>query len=174
MGKKCYYEVLEVDIEASSELIQKSFRNLVKQWHPDICKLPEAENMIKQLNEAYEVLKDDYTRDRYDSEKGYDLKKQQREELQSIKEEQDFYVFKMNSEEIQKNASRTNMDIGKSQSEAFSNFKTIQNNEKYQSKKPKEQKKSINEEYNSSFTKYFFPTFIIFIVATIIYIKNKG
>jgi len=101
MGKKCYYEVLEVDIEASSELIQKSFRNLVKQWHPDICKLPEAENMIKQLNEAYEVLKDDYTRDRYDSEKGYDLKKQQREELQSIKEEQDFYVFKMNSEEIQ-------------------------------------------------------------------------
>ena len=45
---KCYYEILETDITATQEEIQKSFRKLVKKWHPDISKEANAENIIKE------------------------------------------------------------------------------------------------------------------------------
>ena len=54
---KCYYEILETDITATQEEIQKAFRKLVKKWHPDVCKHPSAESKIKEINEAYEILK---------------------------------------------------------------------------------------------------------------------
>lgn len=174
MDKKCYYEILEVDIEANSETIQKSFRNLVKQWHPDICRLPEAENVIKELNEAYDVLKDEYTRERYDSDMGYDLKKQLKEELLALEEKENFYFDKKNSGTSKKYEKILDEDREKGYSDAFSKFKTKQNEEKNQKKKPKEQKVYVTEAYDSKFTKWFFPAFIVFLITTIIIVKNKG
>ncbi len=65
--KKDYYEVLEVSKTADGEEIKKSFRRLAMQFHPD--RNPgnkEAELRFKEINEAYEVLKDPQKRAAYD------------------------------------------------------------------------------------------------------------
>ncbi|MFP4379247.1 MAG: DnaJ C-terminal domain-containing protein [Candidatus Sumerlaeia bacterium] len=61
-----YYELLGVDRSASNEEIQKAFRKQARKYHPDINKTPEAEEKFKQINEAYEVLRDPEKRKRYD------------------------------------------------------------------------------------------------------------
>ncbi|HBF35426.1 TPA: hypothetical protein DDW35_12765 [Candidatus Sumerlaeota bacterium] len=61
-----YYEVLGVERTATQEEIQKAFRKQARKWHPDVNKAPKAEEKFKQLNEAYEVLRDPDKRKRYD------------------------------------------------------------------------------------------------------------
>lgn len=60
-----YYEILEVDRQASSDEIKKSFRKLALAYHPDRNDAPEAEAKFKQINEAYAVLSDPEKRKRY-------------------------------------------------------------------------------------------------------------
>lgn len=64
---KDYYKTLEVERKASQNEIQKSFRRLARKYHPDVNKSPDAETRFKEINEAYEVLKDPEKRKRYDS-----------------------------------------------------------------------------------------------------------
>lgn len=62
-----YYKRLGVERSASQEEIQKAFRRLARQYHPDINSAPEAEDQFKRINEAYEVLKDPEKRRSYDA-----------------------------------------------------------------------------------------------------------
>jgi curved DNA-binding protein len=62
-----YYETLGVGRGASQDEIQASYRKLARKYHPDVNKSPDAEEKFKQLNEAYEVLRDPKKRERYDS-----------------------------------------------------------------------------------------------------------
>src|ERR1700712_4051899 len=64
MSKRDYYEVLGVNKDASADEIKKAFRKLAVQHHPD--KEGGDETKFKELNEAYEVLKDQQKRQRYD------------------------------------------------------------------------------------------------------------
>ena len=67
MTEKDYYEILEVSKTAGGDEIKKSFHRLAMQYHPD--RNPgnkEAETKFKEINEAYEVLKDDQKRAAYD------------------------------------------------------------------------------------------------------------
>ncbi|MBE6450879.1 MAG: molecular chaperone DnaJ [Alphaproteobacteria bacterium] len=67
MSEKDYYELLEVNKNASADEIKRSFRKLAMKYHPD--RNPddkEAELKFKEINEAYEVLKDDQKRAAYD------------------------------------------------------------------------------------------------------------
>ncbi|MEI6237196.1 MAG: DnaJ domain-containing protein, partial [Candidatus Saccharibacteria bacterium] len=64
MAKRDYYEVLGVGKEASADEIKKAFRRLAVLHHPD--KEGGDETKFKELNEAYEVLKDSEKRQRYD------------------------------------------------------------------------------------------------------------
>lgn len=62
-----YYDALGVSRSASSDEIKKAFRKLAQKYHPD--KNPgdaAAEDKFKQINEAYEVLKDEEKRSKYD------------------------------------------------------------------------------------------------------------
>ena len=61
-----YYETLGVKRDASQDEVQKAFRKLARKYHPDVNKERGAEAKFKQLNEAYEVLKDPEKRKRYD------------------------------------------------------------------------------------------------------------
>lgn len=66
---KNYYELLEVSEKASQEVIKKAYITLVKKYHPDLQPDGEkkvAEERIKEINEAYEVLMDDKKRHQYD------------------------------------------------------------------------------------------------------------
>src|ERR1700676_1827239 len=65
--KRCYYETLEVDRNADESKLKAAFRKLAMKWHPD--KNPgdaTSEIRFKEINEAYEVLKDGDKRAAYD------------------------------------------------------------------------------------------------------------
>lgn len=64
MSKRDYYEVLGVKKDASADEIKKAFRRLAVQYHPD--KEGGDEAKFKEINEAYDVLKDSQKRQRYD------------------------------------------------------------------------------------------------------------
>lgn len=65
---KKYYEILEVDKNASQEVIEKAYKTLAKKYHPDLqqgsMKQQYAEKM-KIINEAYDVLSDREKREQY-------------------------------------------------------------------------------------------------------------
>lgn len=66
MEFKDYYAVLGVDKNADADAIKKAFRKLARKYHPDVSKEPDAEDRMKQLNEAFAVLSDPEKRAAYD------------------------------------------------------------------------------------------------------------
>ncbi len=65
---KNYYEILEVNKKASKEVIEKAYKVLVKKYHPDLYKGEKqkyAEKKIKEINEAYDVLSDEFLKEQY-------------------------------------------------------------------------------------------------------------
>jgi curved DNA-binding protein len=61
-----YYETLGVPRDASQEDIRRAYRRLARENHPDVNKDPGAEDRFKEVAEAYEVLRDEDKRERYD------------------------------------------------------------------------------------------------------------
>lgn len=66
MAKRDYYEVLNVRRDASADEIKSAFRNMARQYHPDINKDPGAEESFKEINEAFAILSDPDKRAAYD------------------------------------------------------------------------------------------------------------
>lgn len=67
--EKNYYDILEVNKNASPEIIEKAYRTLVKKYHPDLQDnnlKAEYEEKIKLINEAFEVLSNSEKRKNYD------------------------------------------------------------------------------------------------------------
>ena len=65
-----FYEILEVSPSASPEVIKMAYKALVRKYHPDIYKgdINYANEKIKEINIAYEVLGNDIKRRQYDAE----------------------------------------------------------------------------------------------------------
>src|SRR2546423_6597090 len=67
MAKRCYYDVLGVERTADESELKSAFRKLAMKWHPD--RNPgdkSSEVRFKEINEAYEILKDLDKRAAYD------------------------------------------------------------------------------------------------------------
>ena len=67
MRSKDYYKVLGVARDADDAEIKRAFRKLARKYHPDVATGVEAEARFKEVNEAYEVLKNPEKRAEYDN-----------------------------------------------------------------------------------------------------------
>jgi curved DNA-binding protein len=66
MEYKDYYQLLNLDRDATQAKIKSAYRKLARKYHPDVSKEPEAEEKFKAIGEAYEVLKNPDKRAAYD------------------------------------------------------------------------------------------------------------
>ena len=66
MEFKDYYAVMGVPRDATAEQVKQAYRRLARKYHPDVSKLPDAEQRFKEVGEAYEVLRDPQKRAAYD------------------------------------------------------------------------------------------------------------
>ena len=127
-----YYEILEVDVHASKEVIDKAFKILAKRYHPDTQsddKKEWAEEKFKKINEAYEVLSNDEKRKQYDIELEYDknsaiqaicaknahlekLVETLQNELNSLKNQSTVPNFKNTLNQYYQKQSNSNFNIG--------------------------------------------------------------
>jgi len=65
---KNYYEILEVDKNASQEVIEKAYRALAKKYHPDLqqgVQQQEYAEKMKIINQAYDILSNSEKREEY-------------------------------------------------------------------------------------------------------------
>ncbi len=61
------YSVLGIHRNASLENIKSAYRRMVKQWHPDVCKEPNAQETFIKIKEAYEILSNRKSKAKYDA-----------------------------------------------------------------------------------------------------------
>ena len=66
MQYKDYYEILGVARSADADEVKRAYRKLARKYHPDVSKEKNAESKFKEVQEAYEVLRDSEKRAAYD------------------------------------------------------------------------------------------------------------
>ena len=55
-SKRDFYEVLGISKTANADEIKRAYRKKAKQYHPDICKEPDAEEKFKEVQDAYQQI----------------------------------------------------------------------------------------------------------------------
>jgi curved DNA-binding protein len=66
MQYRDYYEILGVKRGAEADEVKRAYRKLARKYHPDVSKEKNAESKFKEVQEAYEVLRDPDKRAAYD------------------------------------------------------------------------------------------------------------
>lgn len=61
------YGLLGVKKTATDQEIKQAYRRTAKQWHPDICKEPDAHEQFIKIQHAYEILSNEQLRKRYNA-----------------------------------------------------------------------------------------------------------
>lgn len=75
------YQVLGIKKTASQDEVKTAFRRMARQWHPDVCKEPNAHEVFIRVKEAADILSDTNKRARYDA--GLKLQKTYEKNLRS-------------------------------------------------------------------------------------------
>ena len=66
-----YYDILQINKNATPEIVEKAYKTLVRMYHPDLqegANKQEYEEKLKLINEAYETLSNEQKRKQYDLE----------------------------------------------------------------------------------------------------------
>lgn len=66
-----YYRILQVDPDAEPEVIHAAYRRLAAKYHPDVNHTPVAAERMREINAAYDVLRDPEQRAMYDQARGF-------------------------------------------------------------------------------------------------------
>lgn len=137
-----YYDILEINKNASPEIIEKAYKILVKKYHPDLqepnLKI-KYEEKTKKINEAYEILSDPEKRNNYDLFlKNNEISKEEYNKLynENIVLKNEINFLKNNYHQLQNNYSH------------FNNNSTKDNN------------KNINDEINKAVNKAYYDAYI--------------
>lgn len=124
---KNYYEILEINRNASQEIVEKAYKTLAKKYHPDLQegdKKSKYEEKLKIINEAYEVLCDPEKRKAYDATLPDEVSAEDYENLYRQKE---YMKQRINRMEQQQNIDQQqNSDFSKY--EGFTSPTNVQNN----------------------------------------------
>ena len=121
MKMKDYYKILGVHEDASEEEIKKAYRKLVKQWHPDVNKSPDAHERFIEISEAYEILINPKSRKEYDdlrrgANNQYYYNEQRQQDFsraQQTAREKGEYYSSISLEELLEKILRAAVDLGK-------------------------------------------------------------
>lgn len=141
------YDILEVSKKASKEVIDKAYKTLAKKHHPDLQSAENrayAEEMMKKINEAYDILSNEEKRSAYD-------RKLEEQEERAISYENMNY-----SNQNQNNIYRQQSVENESKSDEFdwrSQFAKL--SPKEQKRLIKKIEKEANEEYRKQYEDYF-------------------
>jgi DnaJ-like protein len=61
------YVALGITSQANDDEIKRAYRRMARQWHPDVCKEPDATEQFHAIKRAYDLLSDPITRKKYDA-----------------------------------------------------------------------------------------------------------
>ena len=136
---KNYYEILQVNKNASNEIIEKAYKTLVKKYHPDLQQESTkaiSEEKLKLINEAYDILSDSEKRKQYDISL----------EKESISQEEFNKIYKENQvlKNELNNIKNKNIDYNKT------NYNENKNSYNYQNDYVINQYKSYEQEFDKA------------------------
>ena len=141
---KNYYDILEVNKNASPEIIEKAYKTLVKKYHPDLQEnnlKNKFEEKIKEINEAYEILSNSEKR------KNYDLN------LKATEITQDDYNILYNENINLKNEINTLKNIINNSNNIINKINNVQQYNNYYKNFNNINKNNYNREINNSINK---------------------
>lgn len=145
------YDVLEVSEKASKEVIEKAYRVLAKRYHPDLQTVDNkkiAEEKMKQINEAYDILSDDIKRKAYDEE--LEIKREEKRKNSS-------------TQQINQTPYKQNMEQGQYENQNSNSYNKVTDmqNRRYQERMRKEEEKmriqmqeNLQKEYENAYYNY--------------------
>ena len=143
--RKNYYEILEVDKNASPEIIEKAYKTLAKKYHPDLQEYnfkKDSEIKMQLINEAYETLSDP------EKKKNYDISLSEttisEDDISSILEENKELHRKINNFENE----RKNINNSNNNEILYSNDnETINQNSEYEQELQRAREKAYHDAY---------------------------
>ena len=166
MKNSTYYEILEVSEKASNEVIEKAYKVLAKKYHPDLYSGKEksfAEEKMKEINYAYEVLGNQEKRNAYDAELARNREEEQlRREEQNIRYNQDSRKEQQAGDFYQEQAKNQNIN-GQAYSKEQSGYYNYQSDiskayekklQKEELKQRKKMQENLNKEYRNAYEEY--------------------
>ena len=164
---KDYYKILEVDKNASGEIIDKAYKTLAKKYHPDLQNSSKTsdekisqynkdkirqknEEKMKEINEAYEVLSNDFKRKSYDEQ----LQKSNvsMEEYRKILQENAMLKNELGRRPTQNNSSQANMYNANQRGQNIQNQDTEINGQLYRYYK-QQINRAVNKAYQDAYVK---------------------
>lgn len=126
---KNYYEILQINQNASPEIIEKAYKTLAKKYHPDLqeeSNKKEAEEILKEINEAYEILSDSNKKALYDQNlKNETISQEDYDEI--YEENQNLKNAINNMQNSKANSSNNNNNIGTNNYNQYNNQNNNQN-----------------------------------------------
>lgn len=147
--EKNYYKILQIDKNASPEIVEKAYKTLVKMYHPDLQDnkmKQECEKKIKLLNEAYETISDEQKRKQYDFE--IEQKKiEQQENIKNYNQNSPLHYYQQNNQPITEDHMSYNKDELKTQ-------------KKYEEKIKNQAQDEYNEQLNKAINQAYHDAYI--------------